>query len=84
MANFKQEITEQLEDLGVALVILIKEAIFALAVFAVGHGLSWCIRYFSHGADQIAGLLINITDAGSILLFVVLVGKDLWEYFKNR
>jgi hypothetical protein len=84
MKVFKEAIRQQFQDLAVALVILIKEAFFALAVFGIGHLLGWGIRSISPEADRIAELLKTISDVGSILLFVVLVGKDLWEYFKNR
>ena len=82
-SNFRKATKDQFQDLGVALVILIKEAIFAIAVFLVGHLIGWLIHLFSESGDQVANLVKSISDVGAVLLFVVLVGKDLWEYSRK-
>lgn len=82
--DFEREIREQLRDLGIALLILIKEAVFAFSVFAVGNLLGWSIRSLSQEADRVSGVLKIISDLGAVILFVVLVTKDLWDYFKRR
>ena len=82
--DLKKALTAQFNDFVVAAVIVVKEAVFALIVLFVGHGLVWVIERTSNSADIMAHYLRLVSDFGSGILFVVLVIKDLWEYFKNR
>jgi predicted small integral membrane protein len=82
--NFWESIRKHFEDLAIALVIVLKEILFAFAVFGGGHALSWAVRHWSGSGEHIGEAISIISDVGSVLLFVVLVSKDLKEYFKNR
>ena len=78
---FKKNITDQLKDGLVALVILAKEAVFALAVYGAGKGLAWA---FGPGDDSFAAVLRHVCDGGALILFLVLVAKDIREYFDKE
>ena len=83
--NFWKAIKGHFKDLVIALVILIKEAIFGVAVFSVGRLLGKLIPLlFSASGNQVASLIENISDVGAIILFVVLVGNDVSEYIRKR
>jgi hypothetical protein len=82
--NYRKAVLEQFQDLGLALLILAKEGVFAFAVFAVGHGLAWCFARLSGTEDRVADLLKNISDVGAVFLFIVLVSKDLFGYIKKK
>jgi hypothetical protein len=82
--DFREIIKKHFEDLAIALVIVFKEIFFAFAVFGGGHALSWAVRRWSANGEHIGGAIAIISDIGSGFLFVVLVSKDLMEYFKNR
>jgi hypothetical protein len=82
--HLKKALTTQFNDFVVAAVIVVKEAAFALIVLFVGHGLVWVIEHTSNTADAMPHYLRLVSDFGSGILFVVLVIKDLWEYFKQR
>lgn len=82
--NFWRAIKGHFKDLVIALVILIKEAIFGVAVFSVGCLLGKLIPLFSASGNQVASLIENISDVGAIILFVVLVGNDVSEYIRKR
>jgi hypothetical protein len=84
VGDFWQIIRKHFEDLAIALVIVFKEILFAFVVFGGGHALGWAVRRWSGNGEHIGGAIAIISDIGSVLLFVVLVSKDLKEYFKNR
>lgn len=82
--NLWEAIKGHFKDLVIALVILIKEAIFGVAVFSVGRLLGKLIPLFWASGNQVGSLIENISDVGAIILFVVLVGNDVSEYVRNR
>lgn len=81
--GFKEVALEQFRDLAEALIILLKDTIFALAVFLVGRFIGFCIHQLSATGDMTAGAVRYISDVWSIILFVVLVARDLWNYIKK-
>jgi hypothetical protein len=83
LGDFWYEILEQLQDLALALVIVIKEAVFGLAVFGLGHGVAWLIRRYSDSGDPTASAVTVIGDIGAVVLFVLLLIKDLRAYYRR-
>lgn len=75
---------EQFRDLTMALIIVVKEAVFALVVLLIGRALGWVLQRLSTEGDVTAALTNLISGIGAVLLFLLLVAKDLWEYLKNR
>jgi len=82
--ELKKQLKDQLNDFVVAVVIVLKEAVFAFIVLVVGHILAWAIQHVSDSSDQMANYLRWTSDFGSGILFVVLVIKDLWEYLRKK
>lgn len=83
-AGLNEALKSQFSDLVFALVILVKEALLALAVLGIGHLIGWCIRFFSSDGEFTANLVRNISDVGAVILFVIFVGKDLWNYVSRK
>ena len=83
-SNFWRAIKGHFQDLVIALVILIKEALLGVAVLSVGRLLGRLMLLFSARGNQVASLIETISDVGAVILFVVLVGNDLSEYVKKR
>lgn len=75
---------EQFRDLAKALIIVVKEAVFALVVLLIGRGLGWVLQRLSAEGGATAALTKLISGIGAVLLFLLLVVQDLWEYLKKR
>ena len=83
-SNFWRAINGDFQELVIALVILIKEALLGVAVLSVGRLLGRLMLLFSAKGNQVASLIETISYVGAVILFVVLVGNDLSEYVKKR
>ena len=82
--DLKDTFGEHLADSARVVMILVKEGLLAVVVLLIGRGIAWIATVLSPGADWVSTTVSTISDLGAILLFLVLVVRDLWEYFKNR
>jgi hypothetical protein len=82
--EFWERVLQQLRDLFFAILIVVKEAVFALVVLAASRGIAWFIRFSASDPDTSITYVKRIGDFGAIILFVVLVGKDLVDYFRQK
>jgi hypothetical protein len=81
--NFWGSVKEQLQEFGKALLMLVLEGLFAVAVWGVSHGIAWVFHRYSADGDRMATIATGIGDIGSVLLFIGLVARDLFKYFRK-
>jgi len=82
--EFSARVRDQFRDLIWALIIILKETIFALAVLAASRGIAWCIHAFTSDGEMTAVVVRHIGDFGAILLFIMLIGRDLVDYYRRK
>ncbi len=84
MADQQNFFIKKLEDLGAALLIIVSEAIVAVAILLVGYAIAWVVKQLAPDHPIVVQAIQYITDGGAVAFLVIFVVKDMWEYIQKR